>query len=148
MGLVVSEMRFPSGEEKRLDTHALQYLKEEALAFDMQEDEACLAAEEEEKFLAAELESDLEGGDAQRDGDETVVSERNSTKYCLLSSQISPLIATRSQKRRSNGNSTAAAKFFCYMCYENHDTSDDPLVAPCDCKGDTRYLHVQCLQKW
>ena len=21
-------------------------------------------------------------------------------------------------------------------------------MAPCDCKGDTRYLHVQCLQKW
>lgn len=34
------------------------------------------------------------------------------------------------------------------MCYENHDTIEDPLVAPCDCKGDTRYVHVQCLQKW
>jgi hypothetical protein len=39
-------------------------------------------------------------------------------------------------------------KFICYMCYETHDTAEDPLVAPCDCKGDTRYLHVQCLQKW
>lgn len=34
----------------------------------------------------------------------------------------------------------------CYMCYDPHDTADDPLVAPCDCKGDTRYLHVSCLQ--
>ena len=87
VGLVVSEMRYPSGEEKRLDTNALQYLKEEALAFDMQEDEACLAAEEEEKFLAAEQESELAGGDAHRDGDETVISERNSTKYCSLNYQ-------------------------------------------------------------
>lgn len=34
------------------------------------------------------------------------------------------------------------------MCYESHDTPEDHLVAPCACKGDTRYLHVQCLQKW
>ena len=26
--------------------------------------------------------------------------------------------------------------------------TEDALVAPCDCRGDTRYLHVQCLQKW
>lgn len=36
----------------------------------------------------------------------------------------------------------------CYMCYESTDNKEDPMVAPCDCKGDTRYLHVQCLQKW
>jgi len=39
-------------------------------------------------------------------------------------------------------------RFICYMCYETHDTLEDPLVAPCDCRGDTRYLHVQCLQRW
>ena len=39
-------------------------------------------------------------------------------------------------------------KISCYMCYETHDTRTDRLVAPCSCKGDTRYLHVQCLQKW
>lgn len=36
----------------------------------------------------------------------------------------------------------------CYMCYDPHDDEADPLVAPCDCKGDTRYLHVSCLQRW
>ena len=39
-------------------------------------------------------------------------------------------------------------RFICYMCYETHNTVEDALVAPCECKGDTRYLHVQCLQKW
>ena len=39
-------------------------------------------------------------------------------------------------------------KISCYMCYETHDTPTDRLVAPCICKGDTRYVHVQCLQKW
>ena len=43
---------------------------------------------------------------------------------------------------------TNGEKFICYMCYETHDTAEDPLVAPCECRGDTRYLHVQCLQKW
>ena len=33
-------------------------------------------------------------------------------------------------------------------CYETHNTVEDALVAPCECKGDTRYLHVLCLQKW
>lgn len=34
------------------------------------------------------------------------------------------------------------------MCYDATDTPDNPLVAPCDCKGDTRFVHMQCLQKW
>lgn len=36
----------------------------------------------------------------------------------------------------------------CYMCYDTHNEENNPLVAPCDCKGDTRYLHVSCLQRW
>ena len=26
-------------------------------------------------------------------------------------------------------------RFICYMCYETHDTAEDPLVAPCECRG-------------
>lgn len=54
-------------------------------------------------------------------------------KICIVVSSLSFIVGER---------------FVCYMCYETHDTPSDPLVAPCDCKGDTRYLHVQCLQKW
>jgi len=36
----------------------------------------------------------------------------------------------------------------CYMCYEGSNAADDPLVSPCDCRGDTRWLHVACLQRW
>jgi hypothetical protein len=32
-------------------------------------------------------------------------------------------------------------KFICYMCYETHDTAEDPLVAPCDCK--VFFVHVK-----
>jgi hypothetical protein len=36
----------------------------------------------------------------------------------------------------------------CYMCFDDEDTEENPLVAPCLCKGGTRYVHVECLQKW
>lgn len=36
----------------------------------------------------------------------------------------------------------------CYMCFDDEDTSENPLVAPCLCKGGTRYVHLTCLQKW
>lgn len=105
VGVVVSEIKTDRGVEQRLESNRLQYLREEALAFDG-EDEAALAAEEE----------DLE----KRKDEKTFVGE----------------------------GGHGAGTFFCYMCYETHDTPDDHLVAPCECKGDTRYLHVQCLQKW
>jgi len=104
VGLVVSEIKLAGGVERRLDTKRLQYLREEALAFDMEQEEACLAAMENDE------KEPLDG----TPGSPPVMSER----------------------------------FLCYMCYESHDTPQDQLVAPCDCKGDTRYLHVQCLQKW
>jgi len=103
VGVVVSEVKTDKGVEQRLDTNRLQYLREEALAFEGDQDEAALAAEED-----SDKKSRDEDGNTQRD-------------------TVAP---------------------FCYMCYETHDTPEDHLVAPCDCKGDTRYLHVQCLQKW
>ncbi|CAM9538837.1 unnamed protein product, partial [Chrysoparadoxa australica] len=36
----------------------------------------------------------------------------------------------------------------CYMCFDDVDSVENPLVAPCECKGDTRYVHLNCLQKW
>eukprot|EP01033_Poteriospumella_lacustris_P010467 gene10468-7441_t len=100
VGLVVSEMKLPDQEEQKLDAKTLQFLKDEALAFDIQEEWAELASDELDQM----------------------------------------------QKQQQQQNSTE--KFFCYMCYETHNTLTDPLIAPCECKGDTRFLHVQCLQKW
>ena len=36
----------------------------------------------------------------------------------------------------------------CYMCFDDSDTEDNPLITPCKCRGDTRYVHVNCLRKW
>jgi len=36
----------------------------------------------------------------------------------------------------------------CYMCFDDTNTEDNPLITPCQCLGDTRYVHVDCLRKW
>jgi RING-variant domain/FHA domain len=36
----------------------------------------------------------------------------------------------------------------CYMCFDEEDTVSNPLITPCKCSGDTKYVHVECLRKW
>ncbi|GMF45764.1 unnamed protein product [Phytophthora fragariaefolia] len=47
------------------------------------------------------------------------------------------------------GVAGTTAKRFCYICYDgDEDPENNPLVAPCHCKGDTKYVHLDCLQRW
>lgn len=36
----------------------------------------------------------------------------------------------------------------CYMCFDEENTMTNPLITPCKCSGDTKYVHVECLRKW
>lgn len=36
----------------------------------------------------------------------------------------------------------------CYMCFDEEDSPSNPMITPCKCLGDTRYVHVECLRKW
>ena len=36
----------------------------------------------------------------------------------------------------------------CYMCFDEESSESDPLITPCKCSGDTKYVHVECLRKW
>ena len=36
----------------------------------------------------------------------------------------------------------------CYMCFDEEDSEENPLITPCKCSGDTKYVHVECLRKW
>lgn len=51
---------------------------------------------------------------------------------------------------RAHASSRATAtKRFCYICYDDEDEPEvNPLVAPCNCKGDTKYVHLECLLRW
>ena len=156
VGLVVSEMRADGEEEQRIDGKTLEFLKDEALAFDTNGDLATLAADEER--MGGEgcqlQEEEQEGCEEIQDGCQTP------SRACSIDSAAdtplnfeSPQSCQRACNHKNNttigsGGIAPGERFVCYMCYETHDTEEDALVAPCDCRGDTRYLHVQCLQKW
>lgn len=48
-----------------------------------------------------------------------------------------------SQKSGAHGDSPV-----CYMCFDEENSDDNPLITPCKCSGDTKYVHVECLRKW
>lgn len=161
VGIVVSEYKTADGVEERLDSKALQYLRDEAVAFDIAEEEACLAADEGGFDVDCPEEDVLSQGTHQEVED----ALRSSKKSGNLK-QVDECATINDDGYESGGDAEdghggksssrsvtperrpTVSKYFCYMCYESHDTVDDPLVAPCQCRGDTRYLHVQCLQKW
>ncbi|RWS06151.1 hypothetical protein B4U79_00904 [Dinothrombium tinctorium] len=36
----------------------------------------------------------------------------------------------------------------CWVCYQTEDESDEEWVRPCRCKGTSKWIHQQCLQRW
>jgi hypothetical protein len=164
VGLVVSEMKLIGQDEQRLDARTLQFLKDEALAFDTNEDLAALASDEiaaeEQDFINTECEVDHTNYSHSRHakGEEAMSvlthgdDDDDGSLHDQQSQSQSPSSPQQKQKQAvidpNGGGIASGERFFCYMCYENHNTPEDPLIAPCDCRGDTRFLHVQCLQKW
>ncbi|KAJ0402619.1 hypothetical protein ATCC90586_010858 [Pythium insidiosum] len=57
--------------------------------------------------------------------------------------------ARRRALRLKDGLAFGREKRFCYICYDGDEEPDtNPLVAPCNCKGDTKFVHLECLQRW
>ena len=36
----------------------------------------------------------------------------------------------------------------CRFCLESKETSKNPLLAPCECRGSIRFVHELCLNRW
>lgn len=36
----------------------------------------------------------------------------------------------------------------CRFCLEAEATRQNPLIAPCDCRGSVRFIHSECLRRW
>ena len=74
----------------------------------------------------------------------------NSLNSCFPNtSNVSLNRSERSQTILGNHiDSLSRRGHMCYMCYEDIFTLRNPLIAACSCKGDTRYIHAECLQKW
>ena len=58
------------------------------------------------------------------------------------------LFVENSEGSVSSDSNTEADNPVCYMCFDDENTDDNPLITPCKCRGDTRYVHVNCLRKW
>lgn len=50
-----------------------------------------------------------------------------------------------SKPRASTQRQSTSA--ICYVCYDESE-DDNPLIAPCKCSGDTKYIHLNCLKRW
>jgi len=48
----------------------------------------------------------------------------------------------------SGGDAATHDHPVCYMCFNEEDTEENPMITPCKCSGDTKYVHVECLRKW
>jgi hypothetical protein len=127
VGVVVVGMRLGDGVEQSISPRTLRCLQEESNKSgfsDFEIESEAFRAIDEKKNKKANQRS--EHGPVGQNSEDTI----------------------QENGENSHHSSSDSQNALCYMCYDNHDTPEDPLIAPCDCKGDTRYLHVSCLQKW
>lgn len=45
-------------------------------------------------------------------------------------------------------SNSSYTEFFCRICRETEDSSDDPFISPCACSGTMGYMHYQCFSEW
>ena len=36
----------------------------------------------------------------------------------------------------------------CRICYLEEESSENPLIQPCECSGSMKYIHLDCLKRW
>eukprot|EP00538_Stauroneis_constricta_P012943 CAMPEP_0119546802 /NCGR_PEP_ID=MMETSP1352-20130426/1054_1 /TAXON_ID=265584 /ORGANISM="Stauroneis constricta, Strain CCMP1120" /LENGTH=586 /DNA_ID=CAMNT_0007591529 /DNA_START=751 /DNA_END=2511 /DNA_ORIENTATION=- len=62
------------------------------------------------------------------------------------------LPGSSSTRMINNGDKAGMEEFgdkpVCYMCFDEEDTEKNPMITPCKCSGDTKFVHVECLRKW
>ena len=62
-------------------------------------------------------------------------------------------MSSEGNKKRNVGDAFAAEKKeeekICRFCFDGEEESEDEtLIAPCDCKGGQKYIHLSCLRQW
>ncbi|TDH72045.1 hypothetical protein CCR75_001272 [Bremia lactucae] len=149
VGLVVCELnRTNSIETEEALTHdQYEYLKENYLSLPLQQTfhptDRALSLEESEDH---EKDPDHVGDTS----DEGESEEDKDRKAAGIRSGVDEDESTTTRYRQLPlGVAGTTAKRFCYICYDgDEDLDNNPLVAPCHCKGDTKYVHLDCLQRW
>ncbi|DAZ95239.1 TPA: hypothetical protein N0F65_003474 [Lagenidium giganteum] len=142
VGLVVCEMNRTDREETQeaLTEEEYQFLKEHYLSLPLQQtfhppEERNEVDGKKEQFRAGETSDEGESEEDHRAGDHGNQHDDGEPES--------------DDNRSPTGVSGMRGKRFCYICYDSEEDSDqNPLVAPCHCKGDTKYVHLECLQRW
>ena len=53
-----------------------------------------------------------------------------------------------SRKVSSGLKSNSEKNIFCRVCYCDEEESESPLINPCNCLGDVKYIHLNCIYRW
>ena len=48
----------------------------------------------------------------------------------------------------ANSSTIGGSEKACYVCTDDEETPGNPIVNPCNCKGGTKWVHVNCLRRW
>ncbi|KAE8899165.1 hypothetical protein PF005_g11746 [Phytophthora fragariae] len=154
VGLVVCELNRTTSDEteEALTNEQYEFLKENYLSLPLQQ-----------TFHPTERSPDMEDGEEHDDdkdhehtmrvgGDTSDEGESEEDKDRKAARRSSGDAGDSADPRPINlplGVAGIPGKRFCYICYDGDEFPDiNPLVAPCHCKGDTKYVHLDCLQRW
>ncbi|CEG49303.1 fha domain protein [Plasmopara halstedii] len=152
VGLVVCEINRTTSEETEEALTKVQYefIKDNYLSLPLQQ--TFHPTERSPDFEnSGERDKDDEqilrvGGDTSDEGESEEDKDR---KARTKTSGDGDESATMQHNNLPLGVAGTTAKRFCYICYDgDEDADNNPLVAPCHCKGDTKYVHLDCLQRW
>jgi pSer/pThr/pTyr-binding forkhead associated (FHA) protein len=165
VGLIVSSMKVPGKPEIRLSNADLDWIRDEARSLEQlnEIDEAEVYQSKKtpnsnSPTNNSDLEPENEGG-AGWDSSATRKQKGSSAQqnwdrkakagaYFDCSGDSDDMCPVRglSSSCGSTEENDPEDVPLCYMCYD--ESPEDPLIAPCDCKGDTKFLHLNCLKKW
>ena len=93
----------------------------------------------------------LEFQDHNRQKTSLLGESANLVLYNLLTSPSNPIQASCPfpiTVKDCNGTTDAETKKQCRICLMDEQDVEEVLVNPCNCKGTSEYVHIQCLQDW
>lgn len=164
VGLVVCEMNRTTSDEtmETLSEEEYQHIRDQYLTGPLQQTfrhthhNEDIEEEEEEEEEGEQIKVGRTGetsdeGESDDDGEKPFSEEEElDNQLETHPNGIRPLKSNMKPTKptRLNGVNNTREKRFCYICYEGEEEEENPLVAPCVCKGDTKYVHLECLQRW
>ncbi|XP_024942149.1 E3 ubiquitin-protein ligase MARCH2 [Cephus cinctus] len=65
---------------------------------------------------------------------------------CCVNEEDAQTVSEFGQERQLGSSLLSVGSCVCRICHTN--TSKEPLISPCRCKGSLAYVHLSCLERW